>query len=163
VTDDFDPSAAAARATGSLADGALDAAGDVDAGDVAEATEAASDAADAAEEVVEDAAEGSASTSSPTSVMDVLMHTEPDLSVDDVQDRLGLGPAASNALIGVRKVIHRLTGSGGGSGTPAIINFATAGYHAVGAVESDAGEDAGDENESTSSDDAPDLSGVPGA
>ena len=93
-------------------------------------------------------------------ITDVLLHSEPDLSVDDVEERMGLGPAGANALIGTRKCIHAVTGSGGGSGTPAIVNFATAGYHFVVAPSSSS---EGDERDEDVPDDAPTVSGVPGA
>lgn len=65
-------------------------------------------------------------------VLDLLLHTEPDLSPADIERKMGVGPAPSNAIVGVRKVLHGATGRGGGSGTPALVNFGAAAYHAVG-------------------------------
>lgn len=94
------------------------------------------DAADAAEDV-------SDGDGSSTTVVDVMLHTEPDLEPEDVRRRLDVGPAVANGVIGVRKVIHAATGAGGESGTPALVNFGAAGYHAM--VARDAGDDVDDE------------------
>ncbi|SFH07606.1 hypothetical protein SAMN04488063_0103 [Halopelagius inordinatus] len=158
---DFDAGAAAARAVGDLADR--------DVGDAA--ADAATDAVEATTDAATDAATDTDNDSSTSTadeeigLMDVLMHTKPDLSVDEVQDRLGVGPAGANAVVGVRKVAHRLTGSGGSDGTPAIINFATAGYLTVNGLEDNDVDDSGggeDADRSTNGD-APSIGGVSGA
>jgi hypothetical protein len=70
--------------------------------------------------------------SGPKDVLDLLLHTEPDISPSEIERKMGIGPAPSNAIVGVRKVLHGQTGRGGGSGTPALVNFGAAAYHAVG-------------------------------
>jgi hypothetical protein len=84
--------------------------------------------------------------SGPTDVLDLLLHTEPDLSPAEIERKMGVGPAPSNAIVGMRKMLHGATGRGGGSGTPALVNFGAAAYHAVGGLEGRGdGADAGDE------------------
>jgi hypothetical protein len=150
---EFDASAAAARAVGNLAEGDLDA--------PTSATDA--DVAEAAAEVKGSSPSNQSEELTP---MDVLMHTKPDLSVDDVRERVGVGQAGANALIGGRKVVHAVTGAGGGSdgGTPAIMNFASAGYHFFSGSGSSTSPPASEEDEppeTTESDgEAPSIGGV---
>jgi len=82
------------------------------------ATEAASDAADAAE-----------TSGSSMSVVDILMHTEPDLRPQEVQQDLDVGPAVAHATIFVQKIIHAAAGVGEKAGVPALVNGGAAGYH----------------------------------
>jgi hypothetical protein len=107
---------------------------------------------------VQDAAEGHAAAegvdvSEPDrfgSATSVLMHTEPDISVEKAREDLGSGTAAAHAYIGVRKVLDAVTGSGGGRGMPAIANFALAAFHSMtsGDESSDPDEEAEEEDAS---------------
>jgi hypothetical protein len=96
-----------------------------------------------------DAGVGPDSESRSKDVLDLLLHTEPDLNPSDVERRMGLGPASSNAVVGVRKVLHGATGRGGSSGTPALMNFGAAAYHAFGGIEDAGDQDAGDQEGAT--------------
>ncbi|WP_251329585.1 hypothetical protein [Haloplanus pelagicus] len=82
------------------------------------ATEAASAAADAA-----------GSSGGGMGIVDILMHTEPDLRPAEVQQRLDAGPAVAHATIFVRKIIHAAAGVGEKAGVPALVNAGAAGYH----------------------------------
>lgn len=67
-----------------------------------------------------------------TGPFDVLLETEPDLQPEREADNLGVSPAAGHAYVGLRKVLHAVTGVHGGShGTPAIVNFGMAGFMTV--------------------------------
>jgi len=86
---------------------------------------------------------------SGTSITDALMHTEPRIRPADAKDELGVGDAGAHGYIGLRKFIAGLgIGDGDGeSGTPALMHFATAGYHVMtgGAEPDDGDDDGGDE------------------
>jgi hypothetical protein len=89
--------------------------------------------------------------SGPKDVLDFLLHSEPDVSPADVERKMGVGPASSNAIVGVRKVLHGATGRGGGSGTPALVNFGAAAFHVVG-LNGDGDGDADDQEGATDED-----------
>lgn len=92
-----------------------------------------------------EASEPSPSTDDGTSLSDVLLSTEPDLSVTQQADALGVDESVSHAYVGVRKALAAV-GVGDGEateGTPAIVNFGAAlGFFGFG----DAG-DAGDSSD----------------
>ena len=94
-------------------------------------------ATDAAADAASDAAESAGGPGAGTGLVDILMHTEPDLRPAEVQRRLDAGPAVAHATIFVRKVIHAAAGVGDKAGVPALVNAGAAGYHWFASLDED--------------------------
>lgn len=58
-----------------------------------------------------------------TSIVDMLLSTEPDESVQEYEE---LHPAAAHAIIGIKKMVNEATDANLSRGTPAIENFGRA-------------------------------------
>lgn len=79
---------------------------------------AAMDATDAAD------AAGAADESGGVGIVEALLHTEPDETVDAYPD---LPNYTAHGLIGLKKMAHAFGMKGISGGTPAVVNFAQAG------------------------------------
>lgn len=120
--DDFDPSAAAARATGDMVDS------DPSPSTSSTSSETTTDADQG------DTDEGDSPTSSDKSITGMAMHTQPDIKPDDAKTQLGVEDAGAHGYIAVRKAADYLLDkaeTAGEKGVPMILNAFQAVRHAV--------------------------------